>query len=633
MQRPTRDFYGKVADPISVTRHNTNMNKDIENETKRSFKDKIKNESKFDNMKSINKFRGNDQKVKVCYNCGNKGHYSYDCRKIRSKSAAGLIADQSNSSENENEQVNSEITESACACFSVQEALNVTCSHGNNLKLDIASAAVQNSVEISNSSKMLLSQGHVGRHRVQVMRDTGCSCVIVDKKYVLENQYTGKSKPCRLIDSTLKYFPVARIYIVTEYYIGHIEALVLEKPLYSLIIGNISKEKDLANNVTLLENESDGNSSSDNSVGAAVETRAQRYKVKQEKPLKVMKQIDTNIDKKTLVKLQNEDKTLKKYLDYAECNKVIRSGLNNESRFLVEKELLFRRYISPKYKESLQQIVVPVTLRQRILKLAHDGVMAGHLGSAKTVSRIFQHFYWPDLEKDVIRFCRSCDVCQRTIPKGKVGKVPLGSMPMIAQPFSRVALDLIGPLPITSGKHRYILTIVDYASRFPEAVPLKNKESETVAEALLAVYSRIGFPDEVFHDQGTEFMSNVMNEVNRLLSIKSLNTTPYHPMANGLNERFNGVLKSMLRKMCHEQPKEWDRFLNPLLFAYRECPQESTGFSPFELIYGRCVRGPLALLYDVWADKVESDEVLSTYDYVLNLKQRLEETCKLAQKI
>ena len=78
-----------------------------------------------------------------------------------------------------------------------------------------------------------------------------------------------------------------------------------------------------------------------------------------------------------------------------------------------------------------------------------------------------------------------------------------------------------------------------------------------------------------------------MKEVSRLLSMKQLVTTPYHPMCNGLVERFNGTMKQMLKRMCAERPKDWDRYLPALLFAYREVPQESLGFSPFELLYRR----------------------------------------------
>ncbi|XP_037528627.1 uncharacterized protein LOC119405871 [Rhipicephalus sanguineus] len=121
-----------------------------------------------------------------------------------------------------------------------------------------------------------------------------------------------------------------------------------------------------------------------------------------------------------------------------------------------------------------------------------------------------------------------------------------------------------------------------------------------------------------------------MGEVGRLLAFKFLRTTPYHAMANGLVEKFNGTLKMMLKRMCQEKPRSWDRYLAPLLFAYREVPQASLGFSPFQLIYGRHVRGPLTLLKELWSNEDIDGEIFTTYTYLVDLRHRLEETCKLA---
>ncbi|PIK59722.1 hypothetical protein BSL78_03385 [Apostichopus japonicus] len=169
--------------------------------------------------------------------------------------------------------------------------------------------------------------------------------------------------------------------------------------------------------------------------------------------------------------------------------------------------------------------------------------------------------------------------------------------------FQESRVDLVGPLqPLTDKGNRYILTLVDYATRYPEAVPLQRIETERVAEALIEIFSRVGVPEEILSDMGTQFTSDLMKEVGRLLSLKQMNTSPYHPMCNGLVEKFNGTLKRMLRRMCSERPSDWDRYLPALLFAYREAPQESLGFSPFELLYGRTVRGPLCILKELWTD-------------------------------
>ena len=174
--------------------------------------------------------------------------------------------------------------------------------------------------------------------------------------------------------------------------------------------------------------------------------------------------------------------------------------------------------------------------------------------------------------------------------------------------------------------------MVDYATRYPETVPLKNIETETVAEALLDTYSRLGMPEEILSDLGTQFVSKCMEEVSRLLSIKRLTTTPYHPICNGLVERFNGMLKKMLRHLCNEQPRQWLRFVNPLLFACREAPQEATRFSPFELLCGRTVRGSVQILKELWTGETDGTEIKTRYQYVLELRERLDTIMKIAQE-
>nr|XP_045603427.1 uncharacterized protein LOC123761443 [Procambarus clarkii] len=174
--------------------------------------------------------------------------------------------------------------------------------------------------------------------------------------------------------------------------------------------------------------------------------------------------------------------------------------------------------------------------------------------------------------------------------------------------------------------------MVDHATRYPEAAPLKNIETVTVAEALVGFFSRLGIPEKIHSDREAQFTSKMMAEVARLLMLQPSFTTPYHAMGNGLVERFNGTLKRMLRKMCIEQPKEWPRYINPVLFAYREVPQASTRFSPFELLYGRTVKGPLHVLKNLWEEEDCTPETKTTYEYVIDLRNRLEETCKLARE-
>ncbi|GFR63927.1 Gypsy retrotransposon integrase-like protein 1 [Elysia marginata] len=185
------------------------------------------------------------------------------------------------------------------------------------------------------------------------------------------------------------------------------------------------------------------------------------------------------------------------------------------------------------------------------MSVAHDLLTGAHLGIRRTKDKVLSNFYWPGVDGDVTRYCRSCDVCQRTVKKGIVPRVPLEKVPLVDTTFKRVAMDIVGPInPPSEAGHIFSLTLKDYATRYAEAVPLRKIDIETVAEALVDIYSRLGVPEEVLSDQGTQFMSNCMKEVCRLLGIKQEAMTPYHPMCNGLVERFNATLKTCLRRLC-----------------------------------------------------------------------------------
>ena len=118
--------------------------------------------------------------------------------------------------------------------------------------------------------------------------------------------------------------------------------------------------------------------------------------------------------------------------------------------------------------------------------------------------------------------------------------------------------------------------------------------------------------------------NEVMNEVSRLLSLQQLTTIPYRPQNKGPVEIFHTMLKQMLLTMCAESPNDWDKYLPALLFAVREIPQESLGLSPFELLYGRNVRGPMQILRKLWSVEETEERALLTYQYVDDLRERVE---------
>ena len=190
-------------------------------------------------------------------------------------------------------------------------------------------------------------------------------------------------------------------------------------------------------------------------------------------------------------------------------------------------------------------------------------------------------------------------------------------------------MDIVGPLPRSQTGNRYILVLCDYATRYPEAIPLRTIDAEHIAEQLIGVFARVGVPQEILTDQGSNFTSQLLAELYRLLHVQSIRTSPYHPQMDGLVERFNQTLKSMLRKSVDKEGKNWDKMIPYLVFAYREVPQSSTGFSPFELLYGREVRGPLDILRETWETNTRSDE--SVVNYVLSMREKLKDMSEIVQ--
>ena len=379
--------------------------------------------------------------------------------------------------------------------------------------------------------KMPVVRGRVGENIVDTLRDTGCSGVVVRRSLVVDEQLTGRVGYMLLIDNTLREVPLAEITVDTPYLRGQVEAQCLPETIYDLIIGNVHGARAPDDPDPTWQEAS------------AVTTRAQAKKSSTLKPLRIPEELrGSAVDRNDLSRLQKEDPSLEKYRSQTDPRKIH----DGEVSFEEKNGILFRvfKIFDANGEQATRQVVVPQPLRQQVMNVAHSSILGGHLGVKKTTDKITSNLYWPGIHSDITRFCQSCDICQRTVAKGNVSKVPIEKMPLIDTPFKRVAVDLVGPIyPPSESGHRYILTLVDYATRYPDAVPLKSITTESVAEALVDMYSRLGVPEEVLSDMGAQFVSECIAEVSR-------------PMCNGLVEKFNGTLKCMLKRLCSEQPKQ-----------------------------------------------------------------------------
>lgn len=574
-----------------------------------------------------------------CMLCNRPGHRASDCRtstrpvlKCNSCGKVGHKAENCRNRHQEEEQ------SAACSAIQAPKRADHLDWHTARSPSDSSSwAQVSKDAPQNSTGRMPIVEGFVMGKQVCVLRDTGSNVVIVRRGLVPKNCFTGQTERIVLVNGTVTQLPVARVPVDTPYFKGEVTALCMKRPLYDLVLGNIpgvrapdDPNHDWMTSSSLELHTSQDSREQERPVNFRRCVAALAKPTEKKTPLCVPPILLCDMTKDQLAEEQQKDVSLKRL--FLKVDKEFRSGKGNSYHFCEEEDILYRYYCMTSGR-IFKQVVVPQKLRQSVLQIAHESIMAGHQGIRRTTDRILQDFYWPDIHGDVKRFVKSCDKCQRTTPKGKVGIAPLGNMPLITTPFERVAVDLIGPFSPTSDKgNRYVLTLIDFATRYPDAVALPAIDAVHVAEALVEMFSRIGIPKEMVTDQGATFTSELMSEVGRLLSIKLLKTSPYHAMANGLVEKFNGTLKTMLKRMCQEKPRSWDRYLAPLLFAYREVPQASLGFSPFELIYGRHVRGPLTVLKELWTNQHIDGDTRSTYTYLVELRNRLEDTCQIAHE-
>ena len=257
----------------------------------------------------------------------------------------------------------------------------------------------------------------------------------------------------------------------------------------------------------------------------------------------------------------------------------------------IDNNLVRRKWIDDTGDERLQ-IILPKFITPMFLEEAHEQV--GHMGITKTFDTIQRTFYWPGFFKSVEEYCASCERCakNKTVPRPRWPLKPIDVVPI---PFYMIGVDIIGPLKTTRSGKKYIMSVIDYYTKYAEAEALPNQEAETVVRVLEQIFARHGMPSVLITDQGRNFESHLVASMCQLFGIKKRRTTAYHPQTDGLYERFNAILKALLRMRVNQDKDDWDEQLPHALLAYRISKQSSTGVTPFKLLYGRDARLPLGI--------------------------------------
>jgi len=316
-----------------------------------------------------------------------------------------------------------------------------------------------------------------------------------------------------------------------------------------------------------------------------------------------------------LVVLQKKDPFSMKILKQLEAHKYVEG-------FVLKDDLLF------KDDGGILKLVVPLELCKCILVAFHDDKLSGHFGAKKTFHLISKRYFWPFMLRDITNYCKTCSLCQLNKPTRHKFKADLHPI-RVTGPFERLAVDCMGPFPLTIAGNRFIVVFIDHFSKFIEAFATSDITAQTIAKLFVEnIICKHGAPQILQTDRGSDFTSNLMVEVTKIFDIRKVLTSPYHPIANGEVERSNQTLIARIRMFIDRTQEDWDLHLPFAVFSTNIHMNETTKFSPFEVIYGRVPKLPIdsVLSYSPKLHFLDLDlyshEVKKHFAYALRIVQQ-----------
>ena len=268
-------------------------------------------------------------------------------------------------------------------------------------------------------------------------------------------------------------------------------------------------------------------------------------------------------------------------------------AIHPQQSFFLQDGILFKRLI--RRAGPFEVPYVPNILVSELLSAYHDHPLSGHFGVERTWSRLRDRYYWPNMKRTIVDYVRSCPQCaQHNIPRHK----PPGALIPITPPddvFQVLGMDWWGPAPQSLDGNKYVLVLTDRLSGYVIAKASPSNTAHDTARILMEDLILIhGAPDKIITDQGPHFKNELLQAVTNLVGCQHVLSTPSHPQTNGQTERWNATFATRLAKYCNSDHNNWDTYLSSIVFAYNHGVHRSTGFSPYQLAFGRQARDPFA---------------------------------------
>lgn len=257
---------------------------------------------------------------------------------------------------------------------------------------------------------------------------------------------------------------------------------------------------------------------------------------------------------------------------------------------LVERDgVLYRKIFRPDGGEAMLQLVLPKVLKKELLSQSHQE--HGHQGVQRMLALLRSRCYWPGMSADVVEWCQTCERCQIAKDVRPKAQSYMGHL-LASRPNEILAIDFTSLEPAQNGLEN-VLVMTDVFSKYTVAIPTRDQRAPTVAKVLVSEwFYKFGVPSRLHSDQGRNFESTLVQQLCSLYGIVKSRTTPYHPAGNGQCERFNRTLHHLLRTLPASQKRDWNSCLPQVLYFYNTTPHQTTGESPFFLMFGQEPRLP-----------------------------------------
>ena len=301
-----------------------------------------------------------------------------------------------------------------------------------------------------------------------------------------------------------------------------------------------------------------------------------------------LREIKLPLKTKQLQQLQKNDTYCR------DVAKKLHKDIELQKIFIKEEGVLYRLWIED--GRTFKCILVPQVLQDFMIILAHD--YSGHNGSRRTYNCLKRQYYWPGIRKQIFRHCKKCKECvlqNQGQPEKCFGHFDSPDLPM-----EFICMDLVGPIhPPSSRGNKYVLTVIDMLTGFTIAVPIKNKNAETICDAYRDnIYCVFGGSSRMLTDNGSEFKNKEMQEVCDTLGLKHIFSPVYTPQSNGRLEGWHRFFKACIAKHIRGSGVEWDELVPLVVSAYNFFPCQSSKESPFILMFGRDPITPVAKLLE-----------------------------------